>query len=113
MGKCLKYTNNSWDLMKVIVVGDEKTVTALRLLGIEGYVVKSPSDAMKLIDSYLNDPDTAGIFITSSIMDNIREQVNKIKERRRMPLLMEFPSLEGTEYRPIDYLKTLRTALGM
>ncbi len=27
-------------------------------------------------------------------------------------MLMEFPSLEGAEYKPIDYLKTLRSALG-
>ncbi|GGP19428.1 hypothetical protein GCM10007981_03070 [Thermocladium modestius] len=99
--------------MRVVTIGDDRTVTALKLLGIEGYAVKSPGDAVKLINSFLEDPDVAGIFISSSIMDGIRDYVDKVKERRRTPMLMEFPSLEGAEYKPIDYLKTLRSALGM
>ncbi len=73
--------------MRVVTIGgDDRTVTALKLLGIEGYAVKSPGDAVKLINSFLEDPpDVAGIFISSSIMDGIRDYVDKVKERRRTP----------------------------
>ncbi|MGC9137360.1 V-type ATP synthase subunit F, partial [Caldivirga sp.] len=52
--------------MRVIVLGDEDTVNAFRLIGFEGYVVDSRSLVPK-IKEFLGMDDVAAILVTSSV----------------------------------------------
>ncbi|WP_291999312.1 V-type ATP synthase subunit F [Caldivirga sp.] len=98
--------------MRVIVLGDEDTVNAFRLIGFEGYVVDSRS-LVPRIKELLGMDDVAAILVTSSVSSEAGQEFINLRTRIRKPLILEVPALSNTEHREVNYMAILRSVLGV
>ena len=98
--------------MRVIVLGDEDTVNAFRLIGFEGYVVDSKSLAPR-IKELVNMDDVAAILVTSSVSGEAGQEFINLRTRIRKPLILEVPALGNGENKEVNYMAILRSVLGI
>ena len=97
--------------MRIVVVGDEDTVNAFRLIGFEGIV----ADSRRLLDvvrGLIEAGDVAAVLVSSKVAEGAGDAFNELRIRTRRPLIMVIPSL-GVAYRPVNYMAMLRAILGM
>lgn len=94
------------------MLGDEYTVYTLGLLGFEGVVVSGERGLGKLLE-LMRMEDVGLIVVTSDVVDAFRDQFERLRMRSTKPILAEIPSLSRVEFRDINYLAILRSALGI
>ena len=98
--------------MRVIVLGDEDTVNAFRLIGFEGYVVDSKS-LIPMIKEFVSMDDVAAILVTSNVSGEAGQEFINLRTRIRKPLILEIPALRGGEGKEVNYMALLRSVLGI
>ncbi|WP_291765237.1 V-type ATP synthase subunit F [Caldivirga sp. UBA161] len=98
--------------MRVIVLGDEDTVNAFRLIGFEGYVVDSKS-LVPRIKEFMSMDDVAAILVTSSVSGEAGQEFINLRTRIRKPLILEVPALGNSENKEVNYMAILRSVLGI
>lgn len=81
--------------MKLYCIGDELTVRAFRLAGIDGAVVSTPAEAPAALNTALTEPDHALVILTSAVAEGITAQIEQIRLTRDRPLVVQIPELEG------------------
>ncbi len=87
------------DGMKLAAVGDEETITWLRLAGIrEVYQIDDVQEAFPTFKQLIRRKDIAVIFTTPEIMRH-ESLADLLKEaaRQTYPIILELPSLEEIE----------------
>ncbi len=79
------------------VIGDSDMITGFRLVGVEGAEVATVQEAKRALDTALARSDIAIIIISQefSIDATIREQVDKVRQERVSPLIVELPGSKG------------------
>jgi vacuolar-type H+-ATPase subunit F/Vma7 len=72
-------------------------VAGFRLVGVEGAEVATVNDAMKALDEVIDRSDIAVIVISEALsMDPlIHAQVDKLRQERTTPLIVELPGSRG------------------
>jgi V/A-type H+-transporting ATPase subunit F len=98
--------------VRVVVLGDEHTIYALGLLGFEGMVV-AKDKALEVLTELTRSDDVGLVMVTSDLVDNFRDQFERLRMRSTRPIIAEIPSLAGVTYREVNYLAILRSALGI
>lgn len=81
--------------MKFFIIGDKDTVTGFSLVGIEGAVARSRSDALREIKQALTDKDIGIILITERIAREIRSTIDELLSQRKCTLILQIPDLNG------------------
>ena len=100
--------------MKVVVIGDEHTVYLFKLLGFDGQVVHSGKEALKIVENFAREEvDISTVIITSELVEDVREEFNKLRLKLRKPTIFEIPSLKEVKFKEINYLAILRSVLGV
>lgn len=92
--------------MKYFVIGDEDTVLALGMVGVDGVVVSDHDTdaATRAFRAALTDKEIGIIIITERVAHQIRALVDKFVFTENFPLLVEIPDRKG----PVEGRKGIR-----
>jgi len=79
------------------VIGDSDMITGFRLVGVEGAEVATVDEARQALSIALTRSDIAVIVISEvfSLDSTIHEQVDKVRQERITPLIVELPGSRG------------------
>ena len=79
------------------VIGDSDMITGFRLVGVEGVEATSVDEAKQALSKVLTRTDVGIIIISQSFFTNpsIREEVDKVRQERVTPLVVEIPGSRG------------------
>ncbi len=83
--------------MNAFVIGDNDMVTGFRLVGVEGEEADTAESAKLALRKVLTRADI-GIIIISQLYfsdPNMQEQVDKIRQERVSPVIVEVPGSKG------------------
>ena len=97
--------------MKIAALGDQFTIQALRLMGIDGTVAATAEEAAAALDD-LVEPDTV-ILVTESAANLVRAKVEKLKIARQNHVVLEIPSLSGVPHQAEDIARLVSQAIGV
>jgi V/A-type H+-transporting ATPase subunit F len=89
--------------MLIRVLGDDRTVDALRLAGVEGRAVGASDDLGSVFDEMLKVEDLGVLLVTEPVAEHIRSRVEQAKLGRKLPLVLEIPA-RGVPSMPSDDL---------
>jgi len=81
--------------MQGFVIGDRNMVTGFKLVGVEGTEVGSPDEAKQALSKTLARSDLAIIIISEEFSTQIREEIDKTRQERVTPLILEVPGRFG------------------
>ena len=77
--------------MKGYVIGDEDLVLGLRLVGIEGIVVSDEKEFLEALKEVLNDGKAKIVFVSGSLLEQFRDEVESLRSRNPSSLIVEIP----------------------
>lgn len=83
--------------MIAYVIGDSDMVVGFRLVGVEGVEASSTEEARKALHKALARSDVGIIIISEAYFTNssMQEEVDKIRQERVSPLIVELPASRG------------------
>ncbi len=84
------------------IIGDSDMVTGFRLVGIEGVEVTSADEAKHALNQVLNRSDVAIIILSEAFSNEptIRDEVDKVRQERLTPMIVEVPPSKGSTNKP-------------
>jgi vacuolar-type H+-ATPase subunit F/Vma7 len=102
------------DGMIAFVIGDSDMITGFRLVGVEGVESDTIDDAQQALNKALTRTDIGIIIISQAYLSNhtIQEQINKIRQERISPLIVEIPASKGSS-KQIQLSETISKILGI
>ena len=100
-------------MARVVIIGDKHTVYTFKLLGFPGIVAEKGQEVLKLIDQLKEQEDVGVVLVSSNLVDEVRDEFNRLRLKLSKPIIMEIPSLREVVYKEVDYLGILRAALGI
>jgi vacuolar-type H+-ATPase subunit F/Vma7 len=79
------------------VIGDSDMIAGFRLVGVEGAEVATVNEARQALDEVIDRSDIAVIVISEaySMDPALREKVDKVRQERITPLIVELPGSRG------------------
>jgi len=80
--------------MQITAIGDEQTITALRLAGISGKAAFSPEEANDLLNQFAHQNDLV-VLIAQSVAAMVQERVDEMKIARSGAIVLEIPDMSG------------------
>ncbi|MGA1795454.1 MAG: V-type ATP synthase subunit F [bacterium] len=81
--------------MRFYTIGDKDTVAGFSLVGIEGCVAHSRSDALRALKQALNTKDIGIILITEKLAEEIRPAIDELLSQRKCTLILRIPDMNG------------------
>ncbi len=96
------------------VIGDSDMITGFRLVGVEGAEAANGNEAMQALNVALTRSEIAVIIISESFSKEttIRAQVDKLRQERITPLIVEIPGSRGPS-QGIQLSETISKILGI
>lgn len=95
--------------MKSFLISDNRdTWVGLRLVGIEGVIVRNREDALKEMKEAVKNQDIGILILTEKIVDMIKDEYMEYKIKTKTPLIIEIPDRHGSirEYNAIkNYIR--------
>ena len=100
--------------MIAFVIGDSDMITGFRLVGVEGVETDTINDVQQALIKALARPDIGIIIINQAYLSNqtIQGQIDKIRQDRISPLIVEIPASKGP-FKQIQLSETISKILGM
>ena len=85
------------DGMIGFVIGDSDMITGFRLVGIEGIEASTIDEARQAFHTSLSRNDIGVIIISEAFFSDtsLREEVDKVRQERVTPLIVEIPGSKG------------------
>jgi vacuolar-type H+-ATPase subunit F/Vma7 len=79
------------------VIGDSDMITGFRLVGIEGIEASTSDEAREAFRRSLSRSDIGVIIISEAFSSDtfLREEVDKVRQERVTPLIVEIPGSRG------------------
>jgi vacuolar-type H+-ATPase subunit F/Vma7 len=79
------------------VIGDSDMITGFRLVGVEGFEASTSDEAQKVLHKALSRSDVGVIIISEAFSTDpfMREEVEKLRQERVTPLIVEIPGSKG------------------
>ena len=79
------------------VIGDSDMITGFRLVGVEGIEASTSDKARQALHKALTRSDIGVIIISEAFSTDpsIREEVDKLRQERVTPLIVEIPGSKG------------------
>jgi V/A-type H+-transporting ATPase subunit F len=96
------------------VIGDIDMITGFRLVGVEGAEVTTVMEAKQALQHALSRSDVAIIVISEAYSTDpvIHEQIDRVRQERVSPLIVELPGSRGT-FKGIPISNTISKILGI
>lgn len=95
--------------MKSFLISDNRdTWVGLRLVGIDGVIVKDRENALKELKTAVKNQDIGILILTERIVDMVRDEYLEYKMQSSTPLFVEIPDRHGSirEYNAIkNYIR--------
>ncbi|MCX7884333.1 MAG: V-type ATP synthase subunit F [Caloramator sp.] len=83
--------------MNIYLISDNRdTLVGMRLAGIKGTITNNKKEAEKLFDSLIKNKDIMIIIITEKLAESMRDKINNIKQKMKLPLIVEIPDRHGS-----------------
>jgi V/A-type H+-transporting ATPase subunit F len=84
----------------IFVIGDENAVFGFRLLGVEGWTVRSADEAHSALESSLARDDLRILLVTEEWAHAMRRDLDRLRMTLPSPLIVEIPGSRRLEARP-------------
>jgi len=97
---------------RIVVLGDRYSVNAFGMLGVEGFVVESASEAENRLKTLSKSGDIALIIVTKEVADMAQDTIDSVSAAPGAPVITVIPSL-WRDVKPIDAASLLKKALGV
>jgi V/A-type H+/Na+-transporting ATPase subunit F len=83
------------------IIGDGDMITGFKLVGVEGKEVSSADEAQQALNNVLTRKDIAIVLISEefSSQASLREQIDKVRQERVTPMILEIPGSKGLSSR--------------
>jgi len=83
------------------VIGDGNMITGFKLVGVDGTEVSSIEEALHSLNDTLARKDIAIILVSEefSSQPSLREQIDKVRQERVIPMILEIPGSRGLSSR--------------
>ena len=82
--------------MKFYLISDNiDTLTAMRLVGIEGEIVHERHEFLTLLEEKMKQKDIAVILVTTKLIELAPDVISEIKLKQPEPLITEIPDRHG------------------
>ncbi len=96
------------------VIGDSDMISGFRLVGVEGVEVATVEEARQALQRALTLSDVAIIIISEAYSTDpvMREQVDKVRQERVSPLIVELPGSRGPS-KGVPISNTISKILGI
>lgn len=100
--------------MIAYVIGDSDMITGFRLVGVEGVEAQTTDQAKQALQDALGRSDIGIIVISEAFSGDstMREEINKIRQERVSPLILEVPASKG-HFKPTQLSETISKILGI
>jgi V/A-type H+-transporting ATPase subunit F len=98
--------------MRIVAIGSRVFVTSLRLAGVKGVKVETPSEALTEINRMDENSGVGLVLLSDDIGKEIRNQLTSLRAKRPIPLIFELPS-PGSKKEKVDYRALLKQILGV
>lgn len=100
--------------MKAFLISDNvDTEVGMRLAGVKGVVVHSREEVLKELGDISGDADIGIILITEKLASLVREEVDSMKLRISVPLIVEIPDRHGTKRGKDSITKYVKESIGL
>lgn len=100
--------------MRMFVISDNNdTYTGMKLSGVNGVVVRSKPEFMEQLDKVLADKTIGILLINEKLCNEVRETINDIKQKTKIPLIVEIPDRHGTGRKPDFITSYVNEAIGL
>ena len=82
--------------MKFYLISDNiDTLTAMRLVGIDGQVVHERQEFLELLDEKMHDKEVAVILVTTKLIELAPDVISELKLKQPEPRITEIPDRHG------------------
>ena len=83
------------------IIGDGDMITGFKLVCVEGKEVSSADDAQQALNNVVTRKDIAIVLISEefSSQASLREQIDKVRQERVTPMILEIPGSKGPSSR--------------
>lgn len=100
--------------MKAFLISDTvDTQVGMRLAGIKGVVVEDREGVLRELNSVRNNEDYGIILITEKLASLVREEINKLKLKMNIPLIVEIPDRHGTTRGNDSITRYIKESIGL
>ena len=100
--------------MKYFVITDSTdTQVGLRLAGIQGVVVREPSQVRDAVQAAAADKEIGVLLITEKLAAQCRDLIDPMKLTAQRPLVVEIPDRHSSGRAPDSITRYIREAIGV
>lgn len=100
--------------MKMFLISDNiDTHTGMRLAGVEGVIVHEKIEVQEALDKCLEDREIGIVMITEKLGKLVADEIDDIKLKYPLPLVVEIPDRHGTGRTPDSITRYVREAIGL
>ena len=93
-------------------IGDHDMITGFRLVGVAGAEVSTVAEARIALSKVLSNPDAALIIVSEEFSNEMRDEIEKLRQNRITPLIVEIPGSKGSN-RKTRMTDLIRRSLGI
>lgn len=99
--------------MQIRVIGHPDAVLGFALAGVTGTPVRTEAEARKALDDVLQLPEAGIVLVTKEVSRLLQDQMEALKLRSSLPLIVEIPSPEGTAEGELSLGELVLRAIGI
>lgn len=100
--------------MKMFLISDNAdTYTGMRLVGVEGVVVRQRAELKEALEKAVADPEIGILLLMERFGKEFPELIDDIRLNRKTPLIVEIPDRHGTGRAPDFITSYVNQAIGL
>lgn len=100
--------------MKSFLISDNKdTWIGMKLAGVDGVIVHTREEVLHAIKAAVKNDETGIIIMTEKTVDQVREEVMKLKLQCKKPLIIEIPDRHGSSHSQDQITNYIRESVGI
>lgn len=100
--------------MKAYLISDSvDTQVGMRLAGIQGVIVHGREEVLKELDNIKTNKEIGIILITEELASLVREEIDKLKLKMNIPLIVEIPDRHGTTRQKDSITRYIKESIGL
>ncbi|MEN6313173.1 MAG: V-type ATP synthase subunit F [Clostridiaceae bacterium] len=100
--------------MKSFLISDNKdTWVGMKLAGIDGVIVHTHEEVLRAIKTAVKNDEIGILIMTEKAVDQVREEVLKLKLQCNRPLIIEIPDRHGSSHSQDQITNYIRDSVGI